>query len=284
MKVGPGRRQHGLAALALSCVLASCGKSREIGPVSGPAASPTAPAEQAPTEHAPAPVVTAGAAVSPADGSPADGSPAERKSDSAEPRRRYRVLALGDSITDQRVGGGGYLRELGRACPKSRFDHFGRGGDMVSQMRRRLEQGPPTPLANYDTLIVYGGVNDLYSDLTAGRTNERIEQDLSAIYAAAKDRGLTVVAVTVSPWGGFSRYFNERRSRSTRLLNAWILGTAASGQTDVVVDSYPLLSCGDPARLCPKYEAPSQDGLHPGPEGHAILAQALLERAFSHCE
>lgn len=202
----------------------------------------------------------------------------------AAPRRRYRVLALGDSITDQGVGGGGYLRELGRACPLSQFEHFGRGGDMTNQMRRRFEQKLGQGTANYDTLIVYGGVNDLYSDLTAGRTNDRIEEDLLAIYRSAQERGLYVVAITVSPWGGFTRYFNERRSRSTRLLNSWILGTASAGHTDVVVDSYPLLSCGDPERLCPAYEAPSHDGLHPGAEGHALLAQALLERAFSDCE
>lgn len=200
-----------------------------------------------------------------------------------EKRRRYRALALGDSITDQTVGGGGYLRELGRACPLSRFEHFGRGGDMTNQMRRRLEHELPR-LGDYDTLIVYGGVNDLYSDLTAGRTNDRIEEDLTAIYRAARDRGLYVVAVTVSPWGGFTRYFNERRSRNTRLLNAWILGTASSGLTSVAVDSYSLLSCGVPERLCPDYETPSHDGLHPGAEGHALLGQALLERAFADCE
>jgi len=202
----------------------------------------------------------------------------------ASKRRTYRVLALGDSITDQRVGGGGYLRELSRACPKSRFEHFGRGGDMTNQMRRRFEQEFPGLAARYDTLIVYGGVNDLYSDLTAGRTNDRIEEDLSAIYRAAQDRGLYLVAITVSPWGGFSRYFNERRSQSTRLLNAWILGTASSGETDKVVDSYPLLSCGDPEKLCPDYETPSHDGLHPGAQGHALLGQALLEQAFADCE
>ena len=155
---------------------------------------------------------------------------------------------------------------------------------MTNQMRRRFEQELSRIAASYDTLIVYGGVNDLYSDLTAGRTNELIEGDLSAIYQAAQERGLYVVAITVSPWGGFTRYFNEQRSRSTLLLNSWILGTPKSGETDVVVDSYGLLSCGEPERLCADYEGTSHDGLHPGPKGHALLGQALLERAFSDCE
>lgn len=200
------------------------------------------------------------------------------------PRKRYRVAALGDSITDQSVGGGLYLRELERACPASRFDHFGRGGDMTSQMRRRFERDFLPVAGEYDTLIVYGGVNDLYSNLTAGRTNSRIEDDLGAIYAQAKERSLRVVAITVSPWGGFRKYFNSERSQNTRLLNAWILGSPARGETDVVIDSYPLLSCGDPERLCPAYESQGKDGLHPGPAGHAILAKALLARAFADCE
>lgn len=270
--------------LASGLTLTSCGKSRDGGAISGPAVSPSASTEHSSTDKASSSEAPSGETKTP---------PAPPSLPQAEPpgsaataskRRRYRVLALGDSITDQRVGGGGYLRELGRACPLSHFDHFGRGGDMVNQMRRRFEQALPETLSQYDTLIVYGGVNDLYSDQTAGRTNDLIEADLSAIYAAAKDRNLSVIAITVSPWGGFSRYFNERRSRSTRLLNAWIQGTTKSGQTDVVVDSYALLSCGDAERLCPEYESPSHDGLHPGPQGHALLGQALLERAFSDCE
>jgi lysophospholipase L1-like esterase len=243
-------------------VLASCSKPREVKRQSPP--------PETPVQADPAPLAVASAPPPPAPKQPE--------------RRRYRVLALGDSITDQRVGGGGYLRELGRACPLSQFEHFGRGGDMVSQMRRRFEQELPSRRGDYDTLIVYGGVNDLYSDLTAGRTNELIESDLSAIYRQAEAFGLRVVAITVSPWGGFTRYFNERRSRSTRLLNSWIQGTTASGLTDVVVDSYGILSCGDSERLCPEYETPAHDGLHPGPAGHALLARALLERAFSDCE
>lgn len=203
----------------------------------------------------------------------------------AGPKKRYRVAALGDSITDERVGGGGYLRHLREHCPESRFDDFGRGGDMTNQMRARLERDllPAVRSEGYDTLIVYGGVNDLYSNLTAHRTNDRIETDLSRIYAAAREHRLRVVAITVSPWGGFRRWFTEERGTNTRLLNAWILGEVAAGHVDVAIDSYGPLSCGDPEVLCTDYESRGHDGLHPGPRGHEILGQILLERAFSDC-
>src|SRR5688572_4696342 len=156
----PAERSTGLARQALvlcgALALLSCRSSREIGPVSDASATPssTAAASTAAATSAAEPMPTQAPRTSPAAPQP---PPPER--------RRYRVLALGDSLTDQGVGGGGYLRELGRACPLSRFDHFGRGGDMVNQMRRRFEQARPQTLAGYDTLIVYGGVNDLYSDL-----------------------------------------------------------------------------------------------------------------------
>jgi lysophospholipase L1-like esterase len=202
-----------------------------------------------------------------------------------KPRRTYHVAALGDSISDERVGGGRYLQFLRQACPASRFYSFGKGGDMTNQMRRRLasELLPERTRLDLDTLIVLGGVNDLYSNLTAGRTNSRIEEDLTGIYQTAKQVGLRVVAITVLPWGGFTSYFTPARSLNTRALNSFVLGQVALGQVDVAVDGYSLLSCGDAERLCPRYENARPDGLHPGPMGHERLGRALHEQAFSDC-
>jgi lysophospholipase L1-like esterase len=213
------------------------------------------------------------------------GGPELARNTSAQEPRRYVVAALGDSITDQRSGGGGYLKELRKACPGSEFLDFGKGGDMTNQMRRRWEQDilPQVGSLGLTTLLVYGGVNDLYSDLTAHRINTRIEEDLTKIYSGAHKAGLKVVAVTVSPWGGFTKYFNPRRGQNTLLLNAWILGQVADGLVDHAVDSHTPLSCGDPTKLCPDYEFPSKDGLHPAKEGHQILAKKLHTEVFSDC-
>src|SRR5579872_5040513 len=96
------------------------------------------------------------------------------------------VAAMGDSLSDPRVGGGKYLDVLRKRCPLSRFDSYGKGGEMVNQMRRRFAGdifAPGKP--RYTHVIVFGGVNDLYSDLTAGRTPALIERDLTAMYQAA---------------------------------------------------------------------------------------------------
>jgi lysophospholipase L1-like esterase len=177
---------------------------------------------------------------------------------------------------------------------------------MVNQMRRRFFSQVVAPGAPaYSHVIVFGGVNDLYSDLTAGRTNDKIERDLMAMYRAARERGAQVVAITVTPWGGFSKYFNARRGRATRALNRWILDRApgplleqAPGgpaspadkkqrgparAVDYAIDGFSLLSCGDPDRLCDRYAAPFRDGLHFGPAGHQVLGEAVYKQALTDC-
>ena len=197
-------------------------------------------------------------------------------------KQRCVVAAIGDSLTDPKgPSGGKYLKELEKRLKGSKFYNFGRGGNMVNQMRRRFEQDvfhPSHP--PYTHIIVFGGVNDLYSDKTAGRTNDLIQKDLSAMYQMARSRGAQVVAVTVAPWGGFTRYFNPRRGENTRSLNRWIMEQTLSS-VEFAVDIHPLLRCGE--NLCPRYALPHKDGIHMGPEGHTILADALQQVAFSHC-
>lgn len=196
---------------------------------------------------------------------------------------RYVVAAVGDSLTDAR-GGGKYLAYLAKRCPESRFDNYGRGADMVNQMRRRFARevfGPSKP--KYTHVIVFGGVNDLYSDLTAKRTPEKIGKDLTIMYEMARERGAKVVALTVAPWGGFRRYYNARRGATTLEVNLWMIQQQVEGKIDYVVDAYGLLSCGDPEKLCPDFVPPFNDGLHFNAKGHEKLGQAIHDQVFSDC-
>lgn len=59
-------------------------------------------------------------------------------SGAATPKKRYSLAAIGDSLTDKKSQGGKYLEYLQEKCPKSRFDSWGKGGNMVSQMRKRF--------------------------------------------------------------------------------------------------------------------------------------------------
>jgi lysophospholipase L1-like esterase len=163
------------------------------------------------------------------------------------------------------------------------FDNRAKGGFMVNQMLRRLNNDVLPEGLGYSHAIVFGGVNDLYSDLTAHRTLARIQADLTRIYTTLRERGVQVVAVTVTPWGGFKRWHTPERSRNTRALNAWILEQAERGPLAAALDAYPLLSCGDPEQLCAELAAPFKDGLHFGKLGQEKLGQGLFEAAFTDC-
>lgn len=244
---------------------------------SAPAATPSASAEPSVALRASepaAPQAPAASATAPKPAPPPSGEP-----------QAYAVAVIGDSLTDASSNGGKYVAYLKKRCPQSRFDNYGKGGDMVNQMRKRFFRDviPVVDKVRYTHLIVFGGVNDLYSDLTAGRTPEKVGKDLSAMYRAAKEHQMRVVAVTVSPWGGFDKYYNERRGKSTLELNAWMKKQQAEGAIDVVIDAYALLSCGNAERLCPEVAVPYKDGLHFGPLGHEKLGAALYEQVFKGC-
>jgi lysophospholipase L1-like esterase len=194
------------------------------------------------------------------------------------------VLVLGDSLTDEKVGGGGFVRTLRAHCKQATFDNRAKGGFMTNQMRKRLETEVLPEGQRYTHAIVFGGVNDLYSDQTANRSLSRIEGDLSRIYAALKARGVDVIAITVTPWGGFKRWFTPERGQNTLTLNRWILEQPAASTLASTVDAYPLLSCSEPEKLCAELALPYKDGLHFGKLGHEKLAQALLAGPFQSCE
>jgi lysophospholipase L1-like esterase len=224
-------------------------------------------------------------ATPPSGSTPRGAAPTQRGADRAAPSipRRYQVAVIGDSLTDYRGGGGGYVRMLRKLCPESQFDNYGIGGQMTNQMRRRFQRdvlGLNKPA--YDTVVIFGGVNDLYSNLTAHRTNQRIQADLTQMYQWARAAGIRTVALTVAPWGGFRRYYTPERGENTQALNRWIQAQVG-GLVDMALETGPLLSCDNPAELCAAHLAPFNDGIHFGKAAHEILGRALHAAAFAPC-
>ena len=190
-------------------------------------------------------------------------------------RRRYVVAAIGDSLTDTRVGGGRYMAALAKRCPASRFDAYGIGGQYTSDMRARFTSdvfaaGKP----GYTHVIVLGGVNDLLS----GRVPvPRAAAQLEAMYAMARGRGLLVIALTVPPWA----YVDPARDRARTLeLDRWILAAPVERAIDIA----PLLECGPQKLLCTDYRRMSGDGTHWNERGHERVAAAIWEAALADCE
>ena len=202
--------------------------------------------------------------------------------------RRYVVAAIGDSLTDPRSGGGKYLKSLAERCPESRFDAYGVGGQRTDHMRWRLTEdlfGRSTPWhkrPQYTHVIILGGVNDLAAATPRDARIERIKGNLSQMYRTARSRGVSVVALTLPPWGRL-RGIPDKRAGATDALNAWILEQQGSGAVDHAVDIYGALSCGDARLLCPKHRRFANDHIHWGTAGHSVVAELLHREVFSDC-
>jgi lysophospholipase L1-like esterase len=147
---------------------------------------------------------------------------------------------------------------------------------MVNQMLSLLRQHLLESEARYSHWVVFGGVNDLYSDLTAHRTVNKIERDLETIYGLGRQRGSVIIGITVAPWADFHRFYSEERGQNTVKLNEWITREQRTGLVDFVINSGSVLACGTSLHLCPEVMAPYRDGLHFGPEGHRRLGQLLV--------
>ncbi len=198
---------------------------------------------------------------------------------------RYVVAAIGDSLTDTRVGGGRYLDTLRRKCPESRFDAYGVGGQQTLHMRWRFGRdvlGIGAKRPRYTDVIILGGVNDLTARSPFYADTTRIRENLTNMYKKAHARGIRVIALTIPPWGRL-KGFRDRRAEATFELNRWISAQEKMGAVDVVVDIRPLLSCGDELNLCPEYRRYPNDRIHWGRAGHDVVGDALHQNAFSDC-
>ena len=222
------------------------------------------------------------------DGAATPAPPAGASSPPPETRRRHVVAAIGDSLTDTRVGGGRYMSYLAEKCPKSRFDAYGVGGQQTRHMRWRFTQdlfgdglrgAPPKPA--YTDVIVLGGVNDLSGGTVDEARLAKTREQLSWMYRTGHERGLRVIALTVPPWGGWRRAHDRR---VTEEINGWILGRQAAGEVDVAIDIHPLLTCGDDEQLCARFRMTPRDTIHWSPAGHETVASAVQRAAFSDCE
>lgn len=206
--------------------------------------------------------------------------------------RTYAVAAIGDSITDTRVGGGLYMKQLSKLCPDSRFDAYGVGGQRTEHMRWRFMHdvfgvGAPRKPPAYTHLIVLGGVNDLSAGSMSMSRTTRIRANLSYMYGAAAARGIEVIALTVPPWG-LLRGVPDARVNATVELNRWITSREAAGEVDFALDIGPLLRCPEDTDeassvLCAPYRRFPTDLVHWNEVGHRRVAELLKQRVFADC-
>lgn len=170
------------------------------------------------------------------------------------------IYCMGDSLTNW----GYYETRLNGLLGTHNWIVVNKGvsGNTVIQMAARFTADILNHYPNYT--IIWGGTNDV----SGGTSAATIESNLQAMYTAAHNAGIRVIALTISPRGGLT--VPQRTVLNT--VNAWILSTPSG--VDYVVDDYAVLD--DPANpgfLLPAYD--SGDGLHLTVAGYNIVADTI---------
>ena len=121
---------------------------------------------------------------------------------------------------------------------------------------------------NVKYVVIWGGVNSVRADVSAAS----IESELQAMYTAAHNKGIKVVAVNIAPFKNFNIAPIWTTTRQTVLdaVNAWIAGSAAD--VDYKIDVYTLLQ-GASQALNATYDG--GDHLHLSTAGYNAVATAI---------
>lgn len=189
---------------------------------------------------------------------------------------------LGDSITDAGHAredptdpGEGYLAALAGHLPEVRLLNYGISGNRVEDMRARLD----SVSLEASSLVLYGGVNDVVHIFKRDRpqTVSSFSEEYEALLDEALRLGIHVRVLLpfvaealpvprAQPWWplpgeGYEAWHREIAPRQAAIQAAcdardvpWMALQPLFGET-----GHPL----------------SEDGVHPTPEGHAVLAEAL---------
>jgi lysophospholipase L1-like esterase len=142
--------------------------------------------------------------------------------------------------------------------PRLDFRNHGVGGEVVSEIAARLEEG----VAGADVLVVQGGINDVFHGLPI----EGAADGLRGMVARGQELGLGVVITDVLPW---NRGWPDAEPK-IRALNELIAGIAADAGIDVLPFHDTLEDPEQPGRMKAEW---TPDGNHPSVAGHRRLGE-----------
>ena len=133
----------------------------------------------------------------------------------------------------------------------------GVNGERSDQIRARFARDVVD--AKPDAVVILAGVNDIYQGLPAAA----VQRELEAMYSAARNAHIPVIAAAIMPFDTATPDQNARMHD----VNAWIK-THAAAQGIVFCDTRAAVAApGDADRL-----VSSPDGLHPSPDGYRLMA------------
>jgi len=187
------------------------------------------------------------------------------------------IVALGDSTTAGTPGfrspveappdGAGDVQSqfaywLMQAHPDWRVLNRGVNGERSDEIAARVARD--VVAAHPEVVIVIAGVNDVYQGRSAGD----VQRQLTAIYDAARDASIAIVAGSIIPYNTAT----PAQNAAMHAINHWIHEHAAAHADSMVFcDTRAAVAApGAPDRL-----VSSPDDLHPSPQGYKLMAAAL---------
>jgi hypothetical protein len=181
------------------------------------------------------------------------------------PPRPGPAAAVGDSI----VAHPGFTAGLNKLRGYTWQNHGVVGNTTRSMLARADRWANP----RFSEIVIMGNLNDMSPRLPP----EWTIQNLRNLYRRAKAAGARVVAVTSTPWAGYTRWTPGEQA-DQNVVNGWIL-SGADGIPDVVVDAFhPLEDPQRPGHLRPEFAA--RDKLHLNRTGQVALTRAVIDQAY----
>lgn len=130
----------------------------------------------------------------------------------------------------------------------------------------------------HDTIIFFGFANNAYMGPT------RIQSHYEEMFVQAKEAGATVIAVTSTPHGQYSEWFDEPQNNDyLESVNYWLLSQTEN--VDAVVDVFSALE--DPSNLGhmnPLYMRDPSDpsDSHTNSQGQQVIGETIFAEAFGN--
>lgn len=182
-----------------------------------------------------------------------------------------KVGVIGDSITN---GTNSYACYLNRQC-NTEFDfyNYGVNGETTSRIKSRFQADIISH--RFDEVIIMGGINN-------GNNANAVEADLQDMYTMAKQAGMRVIALTITPYKGYREWTPPLQNRNDA-VNSWIMDTVNGAKdVDIRADVYSALE--DPANPdAMKDEYANPDKLHPNRAGQEAIGTAVFDAAYAGC-
>jgi acyl-CoA thioesterase I len=203
-----------------------------------------------------------------------------------QPADPKRVVFLGDSITD--------LWKLEESFPGKPYVNRGIGGQTTPQMLVRMF--PDVIDLKPAAIVILAGTNDIAQN-TGPETAAMVQENLMAMTELAQKHGIKVILCSVTPISDYAmmppdwnppppaeathpKIIQSVRRPPAQILqlNTWMKSYAAS--VGAVYADYFSALVDDSGML---KESLSNDGLHPNPQGYALMSpvvEAAIEKTL----